>query len=112
METMLADEKKVEELVDKTVQKHFTLAFENLEEVRKSPVVMLIRLEDRLNSLEQRIEREMATKAEFADARAEMKEDIANIRSELTDEITTLRAKALTKLYAPQPKTTSENGES
>jgi hypothetical protein len=87
METTLVDDKKVEALVERTVQKHFKLAFENVEEVRKSPAVTLIRLEDRLNSLEARIERDMVTKAEHASLRAELKEEISNTRTELKDEI-------------------------
>jgi len=89
---MLADEKKVEELIEKSVQKHFKLAFENVEEVRKSPAVTLIRIEDRLNSLERRMERDMVTRAEFANFRGEIKGEISSLRGDLKGEIASIRA--------------------
>jgi hypothetical protein len=91
METALVDEKKIEELVEKTVQKHFKLTFENVEEVRKSPAGTLIRIEGRLDSLEARIARDMVTRAEHAATRAELKDEVAKIRVELKDEIWKLR---------------------
>ncbi len=91
METTPVDDKKVEALVERTVQKHFKLAFENVEEVRKSPAVTLIRIEDRLNALEARIGRDMVTKAELIAARGEFKQENASLREELKQENASLR---------------------
>jgi hypothetical protein len=87
METILVNEKKLEELIARSVQKHIDATLENLEELRKLPAMRLILAEDRLNTLEQRIEREMETRSEFANFGAELKEDIANLRLTLNGEI-------------------------
>ncbi len=110
METTLVDDKKVEALVERTVQKHFKLAFENVEEVRKSPAVTLIRIEDRLDALEARIGRDMVTKAELtgtyaalkqdnASLRTELKQDNASLRMELKDEIAKIRAEVKDEIW-------------
>lgn len=91
METAFVDAKQVEALIERSVQKHFSMAFENVEEVRKSPAVALIRIEDRLDAIEGRIERDMVTRAEHANSRAELIGEIASTRAELKDEIWKLR---------------------
>ncbi|MCI0695075.1 hypothetical protein L0337_24075 [candidate division KSB1 bacterium] len=99
METTLVDDKKVEELVERTVQKHFKLAFENVEEVRKSPAVTLIRIEDRLDALEARIGRDMVTKAELTSTYGALKQDNASLRMELKDEIAKIRAEVKDEIW-------------
>jgi aspartyl-tRNA synthetase len=104
MESILVDDRKVEELVEQTVQKHFKLAFENVEEVRKSPAVTLIRIEDRLNTLEARIGRDMVTKAELIAARGEFKQENASLHEELKQE----NAKLRTELKEESARTRSD----
>ncbi len=91
METTLIDEKRVEALIEEAVQKHFRLTFENVEEVRRSPAVTLIRIEDRLNALEARIGRDVATKVEVTVTRSELKQEISNFRTEFKEETWKLR---------------------
>ncbi|MFQ6115881.1 MAG: hypothetical protein ACE5NG_17615 [bacterium] len=71
------DEKHLEELIEKAVQKHLKLTFEDMEEVRGSPAGAIVRVETRLEA----IEKTMATKA-----------DVANLRIELTERIRKLEA--------------------
>jgi hypothetical protein len=76
MTTTALDEKKIEELVEKTVQKHFKLTFEDMEEVRRSPGGAIIRVEGRLDAIERRLDGDMVTRVEFANFRAELKDDL------------------------------------
>jgi hypothetical protein len=75
MANITVDETRLEELIEKAVQKHLKLKFEDMEEVRRSPAAAIVRLETRLDD----IEKVMATKA-----------DIANLRSEFSDRIGTV----------------------
>jgi hypothetical protein len=65
MEASAVDEKKLEDLIDKAVQKHLKLTFEDVEEVRRSPAGGIIRLETRLDAIDARLDRDMVTRAEF-----------------------------------------------
>ena len=72
MPTVSIDEAKLEELIEKTVQNHLKMTFEDMEEVRRSPAGAIIRIEEpfdgldrRIDGLERRLERDMVTRAEF-----------------------------------------------
>ena len=95
METIAVDEKKLEELVEKVVQKHLDLTFQDMEKVRQSPGAAIIRIENRLDSIEARLERDMVTRAEFiqelGSARTESKQETASLRAELKQETASLR---------------------
>lgn len=72
MANITVDEKRLEELIEKVVQKHLKLTFEDMEEVRRSPAAAIVRLETRVEA----IEKTMATK-----------EDIANLRVDINSQI-------------------------
>ena len=57
MSTITIEEDKLEELIEKNVQKHLNLTFDDMEVVRKSPAAAIIRLEDKMEN--------MVTKTEF-----------------------------------------------
>jgi len=61
------DEKRLEDLVERAVQKHLDLTFQDMEKVRPSPAAAIIRIEGRLDVIETRLERDMVTRAEFKD---------------------------------------------
>jgi len=88
MATAIVDEKKLEDLVERAVQKHLDLTFQDMEKVRQSPAASIIRIEGRLDAIEARLDRDMVTRAEF-------KEELTNLRSDLRiefkDEIWKLR---------------------
>jgi hypothetical protein len=84
MATATVDEKKLEDLVERAVQKHLDLTFQDMEKVRQSPAASIIRIEGRLDAIEARLDRDMVTRAEF-------NEGLASLRTELKDEIWKLR---------------------
>jgi len=65
MATPGVDEKRLEDLVERAVQKHLDLTFQDMEKVRQSPAAAIIRIEGRLDTIEARLERDMVTRAEF-----------------------------------------------
>jgi hypothetical protein len=67
MATATVDEKKLEDLVERAVQKHLDLTFQDMEKVRQSPAAAVIRIEGRLDAIEARLDRDMVTRAEFKD---------------------------------------------
>jgi len=67
MATPIVDEKSLEDLVERAVQKHLDLTFQDMEKVRQSPAAAIIRIEGRLDTIEARLERDMVTRAEFKD---------------------------------------------
>ncbi|MFQ5708687.1 MAG: hypothetical protein ACE5HO_14625 [bacterium] len=71
------DEKRLEELIDKSVRKHLKANLEDMEEVRRSPGAAIVRLETRVES----IEKNMATKADLANLRNEIIERIAKLET-------------------------------
>ena len=75
METTI-DEQKLSELIDQAVQKHLKATFHDMEEVRRSPAAAIIRLEARVEA----IEKNMVTRAEFADYRSEFKDEIWKLK--------------------------------
>lgn len=83
------DEKRLEELIDKAVQKHLKLTLEDMEEVRRSPAAAIVRLETRVES----IEKNMATKADLANLRTELIQRISNVENSLTESIGGLEAR-------------------
>jgi hypothetical protein len=99
MATATVDEKKLEDLVERAVQKHLDLTFQDMEKVRQSPAAAIIRVEARLDAIEARLDRDMVTRAEFkeemanlrAELRTESREGLSNLRTELKDEIWKLR---------------------
>jgi|GEM_PF-4089124 len=84
MATATVDEKKLEELVERAVQKHLDLTFQDMEKVRQSPAAAIIRVEGRLDAIEARLDRDMVTRADF-------NKGLGNLRTELKDEIWKLR---------------------
>jgi len=84
MATAIVDEKKLEDLVERAVQKHLDLTFQDMEKVRQSPAASIIRIEGRLDAIEARLDRDMVTRAEF-------NEGLASLRTGLNDEIWKLR---------------------
>jgi hypothetical protein len=67
MATATVDEKKLEDLVERAVQKHLDLTFQDMEKVRQSPAASIIRIEGRLDAIEERLDRDMVTRTEFKD---------------------------------------------
>jgi len=91
---VLIDEQRLQELIEKTVQKQIRLTVEDVDEVRRSPAGTILRLETRVEA----IEKNMATKAdiailrtEIAEVGTELKEDIAQVRSEVAGVRTELK---------------------
>ncbi len=83
MAEITIDPKTLEELIDKSVQKHLKLTFEDMEEVRRSPAAAIVRLETRLEAMEQNV----ATKADLANLRNELNERIAKVETTLSERI-------------------------
>lgn len=75
MADITVDEKRLEELIEKVVQKHLKLTFEDMEEVRRSPAAAIVRLETRVEA----IEKMMATKEDVANLRIEVNGQIAKL---------------------------------
>lgn len=79
METAQIDEKRLKALVDEAVQKHMRITIEDIEDVRRSPAGVLVRLENQVEYIEKRtenIEKNMATRADIAALKLELKEEI------------------------------------
>lgn len=75
MANITVDEKRLEELIEKVVQKHLKLTFEDMEEVRRPPAAAIVRLETRVEA----IEKTMATKEDVANLRVEVNGQIAKL---------------------------------
>lgn len=75
MANITVDEKRLEELIEKVVQKHLKLTFEDMEEVRRSPAAAIVRLETRVET----IEKTMATKEDLANLRVDVNGQIAKL---------------------------------
>lgn len=71
------DEKRLEELIEKTVQKHLKSSLEDMEKVRHSPGGAIVRLEARVES----VEKNMATKTDLANLRNELVGRIAKLET-------------------------------
>jgi hypothetical protein len=80
MATATVDEKKLEDLVERAVQKHLDLTFQDMEKVRQSPAASIIRIEGRLDAIEERLDRDMVTRTELASMRLELKDEIWKLR--------------------------------
>jgi septation ring formation regulator EzrA len=76
MAQVTIDEERLGELIQDEVQKHFRLTFEDMDEMRRSPAASVIRLETHFDT----IEKNMATKADVANLRTELKAEIAELR--------------------------------
>jgi hypothetical protein len=67
MATITVDEEKLEEVVEKVVEKKLSLTFQDVDEVRKSPAGAIIRIEGKIEKIEDQIKdikENMATKDE------------------------------------------------
>ncbi|MDZ7291129.1 MAG: hypothetical protein ONB42_14435 [candidate division KSB1 bacterium] len=87
MEIAEIDEKRLKELIDEAVQKHMRITIEDIEGVRRSPAGVLVRLENRVEYIEKRIEnieKNMATRADAATMAT--RSDIAALKLELKEE--------------------------
>jgi hypothetical protein len=80
MPTATVDEKRLEELIESAVRKHLDLTFQDMEKVRQSPAASIIRIEGRLDAIEDRLDRDMVTRAEFNASRTEFKDEIWKLR--------------------------------
>ena len=76
MSTITVEENRLEELIDKSVQKHLKSSLEDVDEVRRSPAGAIVRIETRLDAIEKNIEKNVSTKT-----------DLANLKTELSDRI-------------------------
>lgn len=93
------EEEKLEEFIDKAVQKHLKLTFEDMEVVRRSPAASIIRLENKIElmvnkdeftesntKLERRLDRlenkveSMVTKEEFREKIVKIETDVAGVK--------------------------------
>jgi hypothetical protein len=87
METSSVDEKKLEDLIEKAVQKHLKLTFEDVEEVRRSPAGGIIRLEGRLDAIEARLDRDMVTRAEFQEANGQINTRLEKLETQMVTRV-------------------------
>ncbi len=88
MANITVDESRLEELIEKAVEKHLKLKFEDMEEVRRSPAAAIVRLETRLDD----IEKVMATKADIGNLRSELNDRIGNVEKTLVERISRLES--------------------
>ncbi len=86
MANITVDESHLEELIEKAVKKHLKVNLDDVEEVRRSPAAAIVRLEGRLDA----IEKNMATKADIANLRAELNDRIAKGEGSLGERISRL----------------------
>ncbi len=97
MEAIAVDEKKLEALIEKAVQKHLKVDLQDMEEIRRSPAAAIIRVENRLDSIEARLNRDMVTRAEFHEAFGQVNARLTKLeattvtRTEFKDEIWKLK---------------------
>jgi hypothetical protein len=54
MEIAQIDEKRLRTLIDETVPKHMRITIEDIEEVRRSPAGVLVRLENKVEYIEKK----------------------------------------------------------
>ena len=66
------EETKLEELIDKAVQKHLQLTIDDMEVVRRSPAASIIRLENKVEL--------MVTKEEFRERIGKIETNITGIK--------------------------------
>lgn len=71
----LIEDSKLEEFIDKAVQKHLKLSFEDMEAVRRSPAASIIRLENKVEL--------MVTKEEFREKIGKLEVNIAGIKGDV-----------------------------
>jgi hypothetical protein len=69
----LVEDTRLEELIDKAVQKHLKLTIEDMEVVRRSPAASIIRLEQKVEL--------MVTKDEFREKIGKIEVDVAGVKS-------------------------------
>ena len=104
METIALEEKRLEELIEKTVRKHLKVDLQDMDEIRRSPAASIIRIESRLDSIETRMTRDMVTRGEFHEAlgqsRVELKGEMATNRSELKGEMAAMRVEVKGEMAA------------
>lgn len=83
MPTITIDENRLEELINKSVQKHLETNLDDIEEVRRSPAGAIVRIETRLDAIEKNIEKNVATKSDLASLKTELSERIAKLETSL-----------------------------
>ena len=77
MAEITIDESKLKDLIDEAVQERLKLTLEDMEEVRKSPAVAIIRLEGKVDSIQQN----MVTKAEFREEMSKLDTRIGKLET-------------------------------
>jgi len=88
METAQIDEKRLRTLIDEAVQKHMRITIEDIEDVRRSPAGVLVRLENKVEYIEKKtetIEKNMATRSDIANMAT--RADLATLKLEIKEEM-------------------------